>query len=388
MKYDFDEIIERHNTNSLKWDYFDSKYPMWVADMDFNVLDDIKESIEKRSQHQIYAYSIVIDDLFNAYVNWWDRRHDIKLDKNNLLFSTGVMPSINSIIRCLSDENDKIVIQTPVYHVFFNVILDNNRKVVENELIYENNSYTIDFEKLESQLSLPDVKLMLLCNPHNPIGRIWTVDELERILKLCNKYDVILVSDEIHCDLVNPDLRYVPIFSLNGNLTENVIMCMSPTKTFNVAGLQSSAVYTDNIKLFELIQKQLRSDFYSMPNAFAVDATIAAFNKGDDWIDGLNEYLYNNKCIVYDFVDENNLDIDVISSEATYLLWVDCSRLSISANDFYELLKNSYGLYVSPGIQFGKNGSDFIRINIACTKKVLLESLSILKEAIFLINNQ
>ena len=258
---------------------------------------------------------------------------------------------------------------------------------MENELIYEDKSYSIDFAKLESQLSMPDVKLMLLCNPHNPIGKIWTVDELEEILKLCNKYDVILVSDEIHCDLVNPNSKYVPIFSLDNNLTKNVIMCMSPTKTFNIASLQSSAVYTDNGNLFNSIEKQLRSDFYSMPNTFAVDAAIAAFNNGDVWVDKLNEYIYNNKILVYDFVDENNLDIDVISSQATYLLWVDCSRLSVSGNDFYELLKNSYGLYVSPGKQFGNNGGDFIRINIACTKKVLLESLSILKEAICSINN-
>lgn len=382
MDYNFDEKINRTDTNSLKWDFTDSKLPMWVADMDFNVLPDITEGIVKRAYHRVYAYSIIDDDWYDSYISWWKRIHKISLKKESLLFSTGVMPSISSIIKVLTDESDKIVIQTPVYHVFFNVILNNNRQVIENELIYENNKYRIDFESLEKQLSDSDVKLMLLCNPHNPIGKLWDKNDLKKILKLCNEYDVYLVSDEIHCDLVNPGLSYTPAFSLDKAYTENVIMCMSPTKTFNVAGLQTSAVYTENKELYDLIKNQLMVDFYSMPNVFAICGAIEAFNNGDEWVKQLNEYIYENKLIVEKFINDNNLNITFIESQATYLLWLDVSQLSLGGYEFYELLKNSYGLYVSPGRQFGDNSSDFIRLNIACPKSMLMEGLSILKEAI------
>ena len=253
---------------------------------------------------------------------------------------------------------------------------------MENELTYEDSRYYIDFEKLEKQLSDEDVKMMLLCNPHNPVGKIWYPDEIERIIELCNRYDVILVSDDIHCDLVNPDKKYTPVYSVDCSNKDNLIMCMAPSKTFNIAGLQTSAVYCENRKLYEQIEKQLSIDFNSMPNVFAISATKAAFNYGDEWLDSLNSYVYENKVIAREFIEENELDVDVIDCEATYLLWIDCSRLSIDAYELYEYLKNSYGLYVSPGIKFGKNGSDFIRVNIACPKSTLLEGLSILNGAI------
>ncbi|RAP52659.1 MAG: cystathionine beta-lyase [Methanosphaera sp. SHI613] len=380
--YNFDEVIDRHNTNSLKWDSTDVKIPMWVADMDFKVVDEIKQSILKRANHQIYAYSIVDDEYFDAYISWWKRRHDLTLKRDCLLFSMGVMPSINSIIRCLTRESDKVLIQTPVYNVFFDVVLNNNRGLVENELVYEEDNYYIDFDELEKQLSDEDVKMMLLCNPHNPVGKIWYEDEMEIILGLCDKYDVILVSDDIHCDLVNPGKSYVPAYSIDDSYNDNIIMCMAPSKTFNIAGLQTSAIYCQNKEYYDLIESQLSCDFNAMPNVFALDSAKAAFNYGDKWLDEFKEYIYENKTIAYEFIKENNLDIDVIDCEATYLLWADCSRLPIDAYKFYEYLKNTYGLYVSPGIKFGKNGSDFIRINIACPKSTLLEGLSILKEAI------
>lgn len=380
--YDFDEVIDRRNTNSLKWDSTDVKIPMWVADMDFKVVDEIRENIIKRANHQIYAYSIVDDEYFDSYISWWKNRHDLSLKRECLLFSTGVMPSISSIIRCLTDVNDKVLIQTPVYNVFFDVVLNNNRQLVENELAYEDKRYQIDFDMLEKQLSDKDVKLMLLCNPHNPVGRIWYPDDIERIIDLCNRYDVILVSDDIHCDLVNPSKKYTPVYSMDRPDKDNLIMCMAPSKTFNIAGLQTSCVYCENPRLYELIQRQLSIDFNSMPNVFAIDATKAAFNYGDEWLDCLNEYVYENKNIAVNYIKDNGLDVDVIECEATYLLWIDCSRLSMDAYEFYEYLKNSYGLYVSPGIKFGKNGSDFIRVNIACSKSTLLEGLSILNEAI------
>lgn len=380
--YDFDKVIERHNTNSLKWDSTDVKLPMWVADMDFEVVDEIRDSIIKRANHQIYAYSVVDDEYFDSYISWWKKRHNLTLKRDCFLFSTGVMPSINSIIRCLTDEGDKVLIQTPVYNVFFNVVLNNNRQLVENKLIYEDVEYAIDFDELEKQLSDEDVKLMLLCNPHNPVGKIWQNEELERMINLCNEYDVILVSDDIHCDLVNPGKSYNPVYSVDVSNRDNLIMCMAPTKTFNIAGIQTSAVYCENRKLYDLIEKQLSDDFNSMPNVFSICAAKAAFKYGDEWLDDMNAYVFENKKIARKYIDEHDLDVDIVDCEATYLLWIDCSRLSMDAIDFYEYLKNPYGLYVSPGIKFGENGSDFIRMNIACPKSTLLEGLSILKEAI------
>ena len=380
--YDFDEVIDRHNTNSLKWDSTDVQLPMWVADMDFKAADEIRDNIIKRANHQVYAYSIVDDEYFDAYISWWKRRHDLTLIRDCMLFSVGVMPSINSIIRCLTDKSDKVLIQTPVYNVFFDVVLNNNRQLVENELIYEDKRYHIDFNSLEKQLSDEDVKMMLLCNPHNPVGTIWSMDEIRRIIDMCNQYDVILVSDDIHCDLVNPDRRYTPVYSVDGVDKDNLIMCMAPSKTFNIAGLQTSAVYCENRKLYESIEKQLSDDFNSMPNVFAIGASKVAFNHGEKWLDYLNEYVYENKRIAKEYVEDNCLDIDIVEGEATYLLWIDCSRLSMDGQKFYDYLKNSYGLYVSPGIKFGKNCSDFIRMNIACPKSTLLKGLSILNEAI------
>lgn len=207
-KYDFESVIERKNTQCLKWDLFDDDLPMWVADMDFKVAPAISDAISKRANHPVFGYTIVPDELFESYIGWWDRRYNFKMSRDDMLYSIGVMPSISSMIRCLTEVGDKILIQSPVYHVFFHVIEDNNRQVVENELVYENGQYSIDFDDLEDKLS--DVKMMLLCNPHNPIGKIWSEDELKRIGELCDKYDVILISDEIHCDLTNPGVKYNP----------------------------------------------------------------------------------------------------------------------------------------------------------------------------------
>lgn len=385
MKYDFEKIINRDNTNSLKWTTGHDELPMWVADMDFLVAEPIQDAVNKRASHGIYAYTSIPESLYESYINWWNRRHNILLEKEHLIYSTGVMPTISSIIREFSDEGDKILIQTPVYHVFFYVIENNNRQVVENQLIYENAKYSIDYDDLDEKLS--DVKIMLLCNPHNPVGRLWTKDELEEIGRLCKKHDVLLVSDEIHCDLVNPGLKYTPYFSLDEKYSTNAIMCMSPTKTFNIAGLQSSAVYTVNDKLFKSLKQQLMNDQYIMPNVFSIDSVIAAFNECEDWLEQLNQYLYENKKLVKNFLQENIPQIRYVKSEATYLLWLDCNGLSCDYEEFYEKLRYNYGLYTSSGLQFGECGRGFIRMNIACPKSLLLDGLNILKDAVIDMDN-
>ena len=388
--HNFESIIDRRNTNSLKWDLFDDEYPMWVADMDFYAAPLIYESVNRKAKHGVYAYSFVNDAVFDSYINWW-KRYGLSMKKEELLFATGVMPSITSIIRAFTDEGDNVLIQTPVYHIFFYVIEDNNRNVIENQLIYNQESsdvetaYTIDFDDLEEKFRDPKTKLMLLCNPHNPIGKIWDKESLEKIAVLANRYDVIVVSDEIHCDLTDPDLMYVPFASLDDDLSKNSITCISPSKTFNIAGLQSSAVFTRNKELYEVLEKQLSIDCFNHPNIFSIDATIAAY-KSEDWLNGLKEVLFKNKQIVNDFLSDEIPEIKLVPSNATYLLWLDIGRINnyygTGSNALSEFLRDEVGLFLSPGVQFGQNGDGFLRMNIACPEELLLEGLDALKEGI------
>ena len=315
MVYNFDKIIDRKGTGAVKFDAIekvfgkDDMLPLWVADMDFYAAPLIYESVNRKAKHGVYAYSFVNDEIFDSYINWW-KKYGLHMKKEELLFATGVMPSITSIIRAFTDVGDNVLIQTPVYHVFFYVIEDNDRNVVENQLIYNPNSndvetaYAIDFDDLEEKFKDPKTKLMLLCNPHNPIGRIWDEKTLAKIAVLANKYNVIVVSDEIHCDLVDPDLSYVPFASLGDELSMNSITCISPSKTFNIAGLQSSAVFTRNKELYEVLEKQLSVDCFNHPNIFSIDATIAAY-KSEDWLNELREVLFENKMIVDEFLKIN-----------------------------------------------------------------------------------
>ena len=392
MKYNFESIIDRKNTNSLKWDLFDDEYPMWVADMDFYAAPLIYESVNRKANHGVYAYSFVNEDVYDSYINWW-KKYGLDMKKEELLFATGVMPSITSIIRAFTEIGDNVLIQTPVYHVFFYVILDNGRNVVENQLIYNPDSddvetaYVIDFDDLEKKFKDPKTKLMLLCNPHNPVGKIWKKDDLERIAVLAKKYDVIVVSDEIHCDLTDPGLEYVPFASLDNNLSNNSITCISPSKTFNIAGLQSSAVFTKNKDFYEVLEKQLSIDCFNHPNVFSMDATIAAY-KSEDWLNELREVLFNNKMIVKEFLEENIPEIRLVPANATYLLWLDCNGLDTDSNTLSEFLREEVGLFLSPGVQFGQNGDNFLRMNIACPEQLLIEGLNALKEGVIRFKNR
>ena len=392
MKYNFESIIDRKNTNSLKWDLFDDEYPMWVADMDFYAAPLIYESVNRKANHGVYAYSFVNEDVYDSYINWW-KKYGLDMKKEELLFATGVMPSITSIIRAFTEIGDNVLIQTPVYHVFFYVILDNGRNVVENQLIYNPDSddvettYVVDFDDLEKKFKDPKTKLMLLCNPHNPVGKIWKKDDLERIAVLAKKYDVIVVSDEIHCDLTDPGLEYVPFASLDNNLSNNSITCISPSKTFNIAGLQSSAVFTKNKDFYEVLEKQLSIDCFNHPNVFSMDATIAAY-KSEDWLNELREVLFNNKMIVKEFLEENIPEIRLVPANATYLLWLDCNGLDTDSNTLSEFLREEVGLFLSPGVQFGQNGDNFLRMNIACPEQLLIEGLNALKEGVIRFKNR
>ena len=382
MKHDFDTVINRKNTDCAKWDFGGYDHPMWVADMDFKAAPKIAEAVEKRAGHNVYGYAIPPERLFDAYINWWDRRYGIQMKREEMLFATGVMPAITSIIRSFSSIGDKVLIQSPVYHVFFYVIENNDREVIENELIYENNIYHIDFEDLEEKLALEDTKLMLLCNPHNPIGKIWDRESLEKIGRLCKKHDVILVSDEIHCDLTNPGLKYVPFSSLDEDIVENSIITIAPSKTFNIAGLQSSMVYTVNEEFYSKIQNQLTWDFSSGANVFAIDSVIAAYNESEDWLEELREYLFENKQTVLEYVRKNIPSLYIVPSQATYLLWLDCSAFTSDSKKFADEIRSKSGLFLSNGAQYGESGKSFLRMNIACPRTLLLDGLDRLKRAL------
>lgn len=379
-EYDFESVIDRHNTNSVKWDYFDDDIPMWVADMDFKVASPIQNAILKRANHPVFGYTIVPDELFESYINWWDSRYDLKMSREDMAYSIGVMPSISSMIRCLTDAGDEILIQTPVYHVFFYVIEENDRKVLENELIYENGEYKIDFEDLDEKLS--KVKLMILCNPHNPIGKIWSKEDLNRIGELCRKHNVILISDEIHCDLTDPGVNYNPF-----DADDNVIRCLSPSKSFNIAGFQSSIVHATNSELLEKIKTQMHVDNSDACNVFATSAVMAAYNESSGWLDELKDVLYKNKSIVRDYLAEELPVVKLVESDATYLLWLDCSALGVSSKILSEFLRSNQGLFLSAGCDFGKCGDNFLRMNIACPEKLLDEGLRRLKAGIISLNN-
>ncbi len=379
-EYDFESVIDRHNTNSVKWDYFDDDIPMWVADMDFKVASPIQNAILKRANHPVFGYTIVPDELFESYINWWDSRYDLKMSREDMAYSIGVMPSISSMIRCLTDVGDEILIQTPVYHVFFYVIEENDRKVLENELIYENGEYKIDFDDLDEKLS--KVKLMILCNPHNPIGKIWSESDLARIGNLCKKHDVILISDEIHCDLTDPGVDYNPFVS-----DDNVIRCLSPSKSFNIAGFQSSVVHATNSELLEKIKTQMHVDNSDACNVFATSAVMAAYNESSGWLDELKKVLYKNKSIVRDYLANELPIIKLVESDATYLLWLDCSALGVSSKILSEFLRTNQGLFLSAGCDFGRCGDNFLRMNIACPEKLLDEGLRRLKAGIISLNN-
>lgn len=378
MKYNFDEITDRRNTYSLKWDVKEGELPLWVADMDFTTAPCIREAIEKRAAHGIFGYSIVPDEWAESYIYWWKKRHNLELQKDWLIFCTGIVPAISSCVRKLTTPAEKVLIQTPCYNIFFNSIVNNGRFVVESPLGFDGNKYYIDFERLEMDLSDPQVSLMILCNPQNPTGNIWTKAELAKIGELCKKYGVTVISDEIHCDIVEPGKSYIPFASASEICADISVSCIAPTKCFNIAGINTAAVSIPNPLLRHKVWRGLNTDEVAEPNAFAMDATIAAFTKGEDWLNQLNEYLFENRKIAEKYISELSKNFTVIKGEATYLLWVKVSDNG-NGDNFAEDLRNKTGLFVNGGAEYGKTGEDFVRINLACPRKVLLDALNCLK---------
>lgn len=374
--YNFDRIINRSGTNSLKWDIKKEELPMWIADMDFEVSDEIVKALEERVKNHIYGYNIVPDEWYESYIAWWKNRHQYEIKKEWLIFSTGVVPSISSVVRRVTSPGEKVLVQTPVYNIFFNSICNNGRYVLESQLVYKDGKYSIDFSDLEKKLSDPQTTLMILCNPHNPIGKIWDKDTLSKIGDLCYKHNVLVLSDEIHCDLTKPGCDYVPFQSVSDVCKYNSIACLAPTKTFNIAGLQTSAVCIPNKKIYDKVYRGINNDEIAEPNTFAIQAAIAAFTKGGIWLDELREYIEKNKLIVKEYISRELPMLHLVDSDATYLLWIDCGKVTNNSIELTDFIRKQTGLFLSNGSQYGDSGKKFIRMNIACPKEILIDGLN------------
>ena len=380
--YDFDKLTDRRGAGSLKWDVPMGELPMWVADMDFETAPEITDAIRKRADHAIFGYSIVTDDWYDAYAGWWKRRHNLTMEKDWLIFCTGVVPAISSTVRKLTTVGENVLVQTPVYNIFFNSIRNNGRNILESPLVYDGERYSVDFADLERKLSDPQTTLMLLCNPHNPVGKIWDRETLARIGELCAKHHVLVLSDEIHCDLTDPECQYVPFASASNLCKENSITCIAPTKAFNLAGLQTAAVMVPDPVIRHKINRGLNTDEVAEPNVFAVAAAVAAFEKGEGWLEELRQYLYDNKQFVRSFIKAELPQIKVVPSQATYLLWLDCSRITQDAQELSSFIRQDSGLYLTEGAEYGSCGRQFIRMNTACPRERLRDGLDRLKKSV------
>ena len=377
MKYNFDKIANRYHTSSIKWDVKENELPMWVADMDFVAIPEIQEAIINATKEGAFGYTYPTEDFFKSYQFWWKKRHHIEIPTNWMIFASGVVSALDSIVRALTKENDGILLLTPVYHAFFNIIKNNHRTVVTSTLL-EKNNYEIDYQDVEEKIKSSNVKALIFCNPHNPVGRIWEKEEIERLINICKKHDVYLVSDEIHCDITDPGYEYCSTLSVD----DGAITCISPGKVFNLAGLHSSVTVVKNEKIRELLQASFYHDDIGEPNYFAIPANIAAYTKGEAYVDELNAYLYQNKQYVYSFIKENLPQLRLVPGHATYLLWLDISASNIRSDVFVNELRKQTGLILSPGIQFGDGGAYYLRMNIATSLDNVKDAMNRLKKYI------
>ena len=379
MKYDFDRVIDRRNTNSYKWDSEKDVLPLWVADMDFETAPCVKEAIVKKAQFGIFGYSIYGEEWEQSYISWWKRRHNFEIKREWLIFTTGIIPAISTCVRKLTTAAEKVLVQTPCYNIFFNSIVNNGRVPLESPLAFDGTNYSIDFNRLEKDLSDPQCSLMILCNPQNPTGTIWKKDELARIGELCKKHGVKVISDEIHCDVTVPGKSYIPFAAASDVCASISVSCISPTKCFNIAGINTAAVVVPDEFLRHKVWRGLNTDEVAEPNVFAIDATVAAFNGGEDWLNQLNEYIFENRKFAADFIAQNCKGLSVINAEATYLLWVKLPD-GIDGNVFAQRLKEKTGLFIIGGNEYGKTGENFVRINLACPRSILEDAMERLKK--------
>ena len=384
MKYNFDEIIPRRGTNSYKWDSAGDAdiLPMWVADMDFRTAPPVVEALRKRVEHGIFGYVRVPDAYYAAVTNWFARRHDWQIEKEWIIYTTGVVPALSAVIKALTVPGDKVMVQTPVYNCFFSSIRNNGCGMIANPLIYRNGTYQIDFADLEQKAADPSVKVLLLCNPHNPAGRVWTKQELTRIGDICIRNNVWVVADEIHCELVFPGHTYIPFASISQEFLMHSVTCTSPSKAFNLAGLQIANIISADTDIRTKIDKAINVNEVCDVNPFGVEALMAAYNDGEEWLEELKQYLFANYNYLRVYFEEYLPEFPVATLEGTYLVWADCSVLNQSSDETVKTLLEKEKLWVNEGSLYGEAGEGFIRINIACPRQQLIEGLNRLRRAL------
>lgn len=384
MKYDFDEIISRRNSNSYKWDAVieEGVLPMWVADMDFRTAPAVVEVLRKRMDHGIFGYTKVPPVYYDAIINWFTRRHGWQIDRDWIIYTSGVVPALSAIIKALTVPGDRVLVQTPVYNCFFSSIRNNGCEIVANPLVYTNGTYRIDFDDLARKATDPKVRLLLLCNPHNPVGRVWTRAELMCIGEICLRNDVLVVADEIHCELVYSGHTYIPFASISDDFRNRSVTCTSPSKAFNLAGLQIANIFAADESVRVKIDKAINLNEVCDVNPFGVEALVAAYNDGEEWLKELKCYLSDNYLYMRTFFNKYLPQFPVVKLEGTYLVWVDCSVLNRSSKEIAELLLKAEKLWINEGSMYGEAGEGFIRINIACPRQILIDGLNRLKRGL------
>ncbi|MGI8315704.1 MalY/PatB family protein [Halobacillus mangrovi] len=384
----FEEVITRKGTRSVKWDMAEQLYqdkevlPMWVADMDFKTPEAVMDALKKRVDHGIFGYTIPDDLVKDHLSDWLKTRHSWNIDTDWISYSPGVIPSLHMIIQSLTEIGDHILIQTPVYPPFYSVVKSHGRHVVKNPLILNGGQYEIDFNDFEQKIKENHVTMFILCSPHNPVGRVWTKDELEKMSEICLKHNVTIVSDEIHADLVLGSHTHIPIASLSEEANQNTITCFSPTKTFNLAGLQASYVVTANEKMKKALDKQFNNQGMFMLNTLGITAMEAAYKHGAEWLGELKEILESHRDYVVERFHEETSTIKVIPNEGTYLLWLDCRELNLSQKELKSFMQKKAKVGLNDGASFGDEGEGFMRMNLAAPRSIVEDGVNRIIQAV------
>jgi cystathionine beta-lyase len=388
VNYDFDQVIPRNHTNSLKYDFAKERgkpegvLPMWVADMDFQAPPAVQEALANKAAHGIFGYSDPDQTYFDILAQWFETRHNWAVDPTTSVRTPGVVFAICTFIPCLTKPGDAVLIQEPVYYCFKARILDNGRKVIVNELRFDGNQYHIDFEDFERKIIENNVKLFILCSPHNPVGRVWTQDELGQLADICLRHGVFVVADEIHEDFVYPGHRHTVFATLSGEVAENCAVCTAPSKTFNLAALHNANIFIANAQVRRAFQHELDAEGFSQSNIMGLVACQAAYQYGAEWLDQLIDYLYGNIALMRETFRLKMPQVRLIEPEGTYLPWVDFSSLGLSVPDLERFIVEKAKLWLDGGTVFGKSGAGFQRFNIAAPRSILLQALLQLEEAL------
>ena len=383
--WNFDEIIERRGTYAEKYNFEnrpDDTIPLWVADMDFRVCPSVTEALRSRAEHGIYGYSNPGKEYYDALLGWFSSRFGWQTEKDWVVNTPGVVYALNTAVRSLTQPQDAVMILTPVYRPFFNVVLNNGRTLVECPLVNQDGAYQIDFADFERKIIDNNVKMFILCSPHNPIGRVWQKEELEQIADICLRHNVLVVSDEIHADFVYPGYKHIPFASLSKEAEQHCIVCTAPSKTFNLAGLQCSNIFIPNAEIRDAFTRELSREGYHSPNVMGMLACRAAYAEGGPWREDLIRYLSGNLEFVRWFLRENLPMVRLTEPQGTYLIWLDFRDLGLSAAALEDLVSNKARLWLDDGLIFGKEGELFERVNIACPRSLLVEAFQRLKDAV------